>query len=740
MTATRGTSPAPLGFNRQSTRVALLKARRRIETLKGGWRQRINPPLVSLLLALSTLFLFAADRGHFYRIGHHDNVSAEALTLAESLSPEYHFAPFQALALDEDGNPAPTGLYHRFPLGGFALIKLATIPFGDDLSAKILAARMLMLAFFGAAAVLAHLALARITGSPWIACAATALAFATRRCLYYSDMISVEVSLDLFSVMLVFHALTIYVQEKRFRQLLVKVCVALLLGWHVYALLLPFIILSVAIEMYRAHGQLRDAPLLARMRRLAGVLVLGRPAALGAVALAFGSLVLGLQLINEWTAQGSAMPSDELSTLESMLGRTGIDPSVLPYPSQRFAWLPFLEDQFHALGNGIFPFALPGYSSPLLLEGHPNAEAVFADMQYIGVFALATCIVGLCFARERLLLATLTLFGFFWSLPMRHSTAFHDYETVFHVGVPMTLFSLALLHMRRLSGEPFMACLAIVALLTFALSSWRMNIVGGERQESYEDLQKEIVADFQAMRGLTAGGVIGIMSKETSVTVRAGYVHKPLLYYLNSRVLVPERHPLEFSLHPQKLDAVDYLFSDRRDSIAKTLTPRNKRFFLYDKDAYVDPFDTLSGDLSVQSNFHVYSRGDTLTYFKSPCAEADTAPTFLLHVYPENSADLPEDQRQQGYHNLDFTFRGHGVHFAVDSTRRCWTSICARRTETDSSLGCAVDVRLPAYAKDQIRTGQFTRQGQNLSTIWSATFPVRKPPHPARSESTQALD
>ena len=737
MTATRrGTSPAPLGFNRQSTRAALLKARRHVETLKGGWRQRIDLPLVSLLLALSTLFLFAADRGHFYRLGHHDTVSAEALTLAESLSPEHHFAPFQALVLDEGGNAAPTRLYHRFPLGGFALIKLATMPFGDDLSAKILAARMLMLAFFSAAAVLAYLALARIAGSPWIACAATALAFSIRRCLYYSDMISVEVPLDLFSVMLVFHALTIYVQENRFRQLLVKACVALLLGWHVYALLLPFIILSVAIEMYRAHGQLRDAPLLARMRRLAGVLVLGRSTVLGAVALAFGSLVLGLQLINEWTAQGGAVPSDDLSTLESILGRTGIVPSNLPFPSERFAWPTFLEYQLYALGNGIFPFALPGYAGPLQLDGHQSAEAVLEDMPYIGVFALATCIVGLCFVRERLLLATLTLFGFFWSLPMRHSTALHDYEMVFHVGVPMTLFSLTLLYMRRLSGEPLMARLAVVALLTFVFSSWRMSLVGGERQEDYDDLQKEIVADFQAIRSLTPGSVIGIMSKETSVTLRAGYVYKPLLYYLNSRVLVPERHPLEFSLDQQKLDAVDFLFSDRRDSIAKTLTPRNKRFFLYDKDAYVGPFDTLSGDLLVQSNFHVYSRGDILTYFKSPCAEADTAPTFALHVYPENVTDLPKHSREYGYHNLDFTFREHGVHFAVDSTRRCWTPSCTRRTSANSSLGCAAEIRLPTYAKDQIRTGQFTRQGQTLSTIWSATFSLRKPPHPAQPEGT----
>ena len=46
-------------------------------------------------------------------------------------------------------------------------------------------------------------------------------------------MINPETVMDLFGVMLTFHGMVVFVQEDRFRQLLGKVCAALLLGWHV---------------------------------------------------------------------------------------------------------------------------------------------------------------------------------------------------------------------------------------------------------------------------------------------------------------------------------------------------------------------------------------------------------------------------------------------------------------------------------------------------------------------------
>ena len=217
-------------------------------------------PTFLLILALSTVFLFAHDRGSFYRDGgHHDWNSAQTLAFAENLSFEHKFLVFHYKSLDSDGNVHYPSLYNRFPLGGYALVKLAILPF-DGLSAKIYAARLLMLVLFSAAALLAYHALARLIASRWIALTATLLAFSSYYLLYYSDKISNEVTIDLFAVMLVFHGMVIFEQEGRFRQLLLKSCIALLLGWHVYAFLLPFIIFGLARALLKARASTPPPP------------------------------------------------------------------------------------------------------------------------------------------------------------------------------------------------------------------------------------------------------------------------------------------------------------------------------------------------------------------------------------------------------------------------------------------------------------------------------------------------
>ncbi len=212
-------------------------------------------PLVLLLLALSTLFLFGGDREYFYRDGkHYDWNSSQTLTFAENLSFRHNLLVFHYQSRDADGNLQYPSLYNRFPLGGYVLVKLAILPFGDtDFRAKIYAGRLLMLLLFSAAAVLAYLSLARIAGSRWDALTATLLAFSSYYLLYYADKISNEVTIDLFAVMLAFHGMTVFVQEGRFRQLVIKSCIALLLGWHVYAFLLPFIAFGLAAELLKAR-------------------------------------------------------------------------------------------------------------------------------------------------------------------------------------------------------------------------------------------------------------------------------------------------------------------------------------------------------------------------------------------------------------------------------------------------------------------------------------------------------
>ena len=651
-------------------------------------------PLALLLLALATLFFSVIDRGYFYQFGHHNWNSSKVLAHAENITPQWGLTLFHFLEPDQDGNSVPHGAYNRFPIGAYVLIRLVALPFGDDLSAKILAGRVLMLACFVAAAALAYLALARITESRWVACAATALAFSSYFCLYYSDMISTEASVDLFAVLLAFHGMTVFVQEGRFRQLLAKTCIALALGWHVYALLLPFIAFSLASDLISTHRA--PAPALgSRLKRSSAVLFLGRPFALAATALAIGVLVLSSNLLGEYYMLKGTRPVAELPTWESMMRRIGLADSYEDLHARRVHWPAFLAWQFQALGRMILPYALPGYVS-LPIGHYPDWEAWMPDLFAVGVAALAICLVWLCFHPQRTLLATLTLSGFAWSLPMRHNAALHDHESVFYVGVPLTLFSLVLLHLHKLSGERVVARIAAVALLVFVFSNWQLNRA---RQNAAERaIHMEELADFQAVREQTEDGAVGVvlMGKQRRI------LGAPLAleYYLARRPYLVFHYPVTSKVDLERFQVVDYVVTNWRAPGIDTLTTENRGFFLYPRDAYLaSQHDATRREILASGRFDIYKEGNILIYRRSPCKLRDREREIGLHVFPVNRRDLPRHRRQYGFEDLSFRLTDHG----------------GRRAKT-----CTAWIRLPTYDIAEVRTGQTDAGGP----AWRVEVPL----------------
>ena len=108
-----------------------------------------------------------------------------------------------------------------------------------------------------------------------------------------------------------------------------------------------------------------------------------------------------------------------------------------------------------------------------------------------------------------------------------------------------------------------------------------------------------------------------------------------------------------------------------------------------------------------QSEFNVHRNGNTLLWTKSPCANEDVLPRFFLHVIPANLDDLPEERKQYGFDNMDFTFLNHGALLSQEG--RC---IAARE--------------LPDYVVASVGTGQFAEEGP----LWVQAFDFirRQPP------------
>ena len=663
------------------------------------------PPAL-LLLALTSAFLFDSGRGYFRGTGGiHDQASAKNMAIAENLSIDHYFLMFEGQTLGADGKPVYR-IYNRFPIGSYALIKLATLPFGEDLSAKISAARMLMLLFFAAAAVLAYLSLRRLFSSRWIALTATLLAFSSPYFLYYVDMISSEAIVDLFAVLLVFHGMVIFEQDGRFRQLPIKVCIALLLGWHVYAMLLPFIAFGLTREAIKAHSSISPPfPALRRLKHTTLSFIRSPYMALGVIALLFGISVLTFNFTNEYFALNREVPLTETPSFASLMNRIGLDPDssygTAPIPPARLSWPIFPKRQFYRIGTMSLPYAFT--PSFVLFVDHDHTERLLRSFVILGIAVSGASLIGLLFARRHtILLATLALSGFCWALPMRRTTAVpdHNYEALFYVGVTLTLFSLVLLCLRRLSGERVIAALSVAALLIFAFSALRMSQLNNSNQT--DELRESTIADFEVIRNMTDGKVI----LSSNLPKFHGEINELVYYYLSGRPIIDGFE----GVSPDRLP--DFVVTSTHAYGSTSLTPQNRIVFLYEWDdyhRYIDQTIQQAGEPLIRSRYDVYLNGNTLIYVKDDCNPdvSDINDGFFLGVFPVDESALPNERRQYGFENLDFRFYHKGI----------------RRSDDQ----CIAIVLLPDYDIARIYTGQYIQRADgSFEHTWEGDVRLAK--------------
>ena len=637
-------------------------------------------PLFLLLLALATEFLFSGGRGHLYQDDTHDHIAQNHMTVALNLSPAHGFLGFYRLTRGADGDLGYEA-YNRFPVLGHALIKLATLPFPDDASARLAAARMLMLAFFAAAATLAYLALCRLTGSRWAALTATLLAFSSYYALYYNDMVATEGAIDLFGVMLVLHGIAVFAAEGRFGQLLAKTCTALLLGWHVYALVVPFALLGLAAAL--------------RRREWADV---RRHLMLGTVAVAFGAMVLGTNLTREYLALDGEVAPMRLPSVVSMLYRTGLfelqagagreetEQGGSAEASGRVehrAWLAVAARQLKRIAWSV-PYAVGHFVG----DGRPNADLPKGAPIVVLGLALAAVVVVTTLAlllspatRHRLPLAALALTGPCWAFVMRDPYFYHPFEGMFDVGVPLVFFALVLPRLDRWLGgrvRPTMFA-GVVAVPTFALSSFLMARANAPDPE-YAAFERALAADVDAIRKELSerpDGKTILISEAMDACgkyrqpARFASLHLNWKYYFTGQVFV--------KFGDRRL--ADFVVSEPIDG-ARTLTPDNQLAFLYDHASHEDALrgyerhTEQNTPVLASPDYDVYfvdrSAGDgargELLYVRDHCPNHQVNNRFhamrimigggsrvFVHVWPTDANDLSADRRPFGFENaIDF--------------------------------------------------------------------------------------
>ena len=606
-------------------------------------------PALLLAAALSSVFWFGHDdRGYFYRSHHdpqmelharsiHDWASAKNLTLAANLSWRSGFRLF----LNQRATPRGTKWHHygSFPVGGYVLIKLAILPFAEDLAAMTLAARMLMLALFCAAALLAYDAIAKVTGSRWVAVTAVALAFSSYYCLFHNDAVDNEGSSDLFAVMLAFHGMVAFARGGRLRQLLVKTAIAVFLGWHVFAFLLPFVAVGLCRDALRAGGSLRGSAVAAARSPFLAV---------GCWALAIGLALLAFNVLHQYFAHGGNRPLARLQVIFSALNRAGLQDAFLV----DFQWWDFLQTQFQRIGQLMaLPYVLAAPLSGAVLNAQQALVTRFDFFAVFGMVATACAFAGavaaLVAARRRgsrrpvWLLGVLAVSGFCWALPMRGNTGIHDYECLFYIGLTLVLFSSAAWGLRQLCGRRLVVCVAVLAAGSFAWSAHRMGLVGHDAAAA--ERQRALARDFEAIRRVARGG-----KNNVCVSPRWSFRHDlSVSFYLAGSNLVYTRARPNGKqgnwCRARALD-FDYTLSHQRQTGGEEgedvlLTPTNEIVFLHtffdlEQSVLSEYRAVVAAEPLFRSTFDGYYKDGRLHLVQAPCGDQNMTTRFWLAVFP----------------------------------------------------------------------------------------------------------
>ncbi len=383
----------------------------------------------------------------------------------------------------------------------------------------------------------------------------------------------------------------------------------------------------------------------------------------------------------------------ELPSFQSMLARIGQNQD---YDSRHaeYTWRPFLKEQFYRIGGMSLPFALPGYVNAL---GKDTTLPLGPEGVIVGIAVTCACLIGLKIVRLRhkALPAALALSGFCWALPLRRFTVFHDFQSLFYIGIPLVFFLLVMLHIHRLSSDRLIAAAAAISLFVFGFSALRMSFVGHDAEAA--EFHRAMIDDFKSIRkkmNETEMDSVFVAVPYPEQESAIGAFHAAN-YYLAGSVMEYNRG---------RRETADLFITRNREDGPGLLTPNNRLMFLYDRAVYDRPYVEL-GDPVIESNWNVYLRNGRLVYAHNErCRPGeDFEAAFFLHVVPRDENDLPDPRKQCGFDNLDFRPKEYSF---------------------EAAGRCIVERPLPTYAVSQIRTGQYipVQGSSNTKRIWEGTI------------------
>ena len=272
----------------------------------------------------------------------------------------------------------------------------------------------------------------------------------------------------------------------------------------------------------------------------------------------------------------------ELPTVQSITYRTGFDSEFNEFYEQAFSLPKLLKIQAYRLGGMVIPYVLSNKHAP-------DSLALKYGTGLVGIGASLACLTAIVMLARasRIPLLSFAVSGFLWSILLIRSFIFHDFEAMFFIGVPLTLFTLFLLYISQWLLDRHMAALAFLAALIFVASGFLMSQVG--LSPAMSESHRQTIEDFESIRNLTkTNDVVLVRAREHGGQNGLGGARHAINYYLNGRIIVYEKGEYAYFNYDYVYEesgasefSYDFLVTGTRIDGPNLLTPENHRVFLY---------------------------------------------------------------------------------------------------------------------------------------------------------------
>ncbi len=495
-----------------------------------------------ILLLVGFVVLFFENYNISFQQGHHGFLSSHGITLATNISAENNFLMFHNLSIDGQGNQLYNA-YNRFPITSFLILKIFMLPFGNNLEMQVLAARYVMILFYLGSMLLSYLSMQLLLKNKLLAFSTTLMTFSSVFIQYYNDMIFNDIP-TLFGLFLVFHGMVIYNDDNsEFKQLLIKSIIGISLGWQVYPLLFLYI-LYLMFRDYYSGGWIQSKKFLS-----------SHYFKLGLLTFLFGSSILYTQLINE--SKMTNQPLSKTDTVSSMKKRTGVNSNF----EKKYAHVLTFDKTVSMQFDRVMIMATPAY---IHQEFRKYIDSYFIILFLL--FILSILVQYKQYKSQYNILIIFALSGFVWGFGMKHFTAFHDFQSIYYIGVPILIYGsiFSFLYNRFRQNNIVLIILLFLSTIMFVNATYVFN----DSKDKVSSRTNFITKDMQSIKEK--------VGEKNKICVD-GNVHKvcggqhACAFYLSGSYLQ----------HSFKQAGCDFVISNNRNYSNKSLTEKNKAVFLF---------------------------------------------------------------------------------------------------------------------------------------------------------------